>query len=259
MEVVGSVQFVGFSPLQLPDLVGIGDRLDGYQLMDVQPALPPMNEAGPGPAELSQFTFGFGQAQHRVLFTDHDGRGLAQVQADRIAINERRQNRGEAPPSSSVVIPQLRRLSEAVAPCFPETAEPTGPRAANLVELTYVNVIEPAEGVWASHADTAAVLTGWNRSVGESPYDVAESVGMRFSFPLNDDQQRFSGRVHVAVDPGYSEAGTPVLQVNIFSRRLVDSGSGSWVEKLNLCHEDVVTAFTAVTTTDMHNVWGRYQ
>jgi hypothetical protein len=72
-------------------MIEVGSRLSGYELTELQPQLPPIQELPPGIPVLPPFPqMFFGPQPQRALYTTEDQRFIAQLQHDRIAINERR-------------------------------------------------------------------------------------------------------------------------------------------------------------------------
>jgi hypothetical protein len=260
MEIVGAAQFTALPRFGLPEIVKVGQALPEYELRELQAQLPPLQEVEPGqpePLQLPQFIFGVGPQPQRALFFGTDDRFVAQLQRDRIAINERRiPTEGGDDPSSEHVWPALQGLSECVQKTLVEDDD-YGPSRATFVELTYVNAIQPAEGVWQTHRELHRVLRIVSATAGEPPWATVERAAVRFSFPLYT-ADTFRGRLHVAAEPAYTEGGAPMLNLNLITRRLVDQ-SESLEAAFHASHCEAVRAFTAVTTERMHTHWGRTQ
>lgn len=243
-EIVGAIQFAPLPELDLPAMIRVGDHLNGYELTELQPQLLPIEELPPGvlvPPPIPQFFVG--PQPQRALYTRTDQRFTAQLQRDRIAVNERRTD-DEVVPSSLHVWPELEQLRELVAESL-APGEGFGPQNANVVELSYVNVIRnvPLHRVLRSVSDPGKPL-GTN----------VESMSVRFSFPLVEDDA-FRGRLHVDAGPALLD-GAQVLQLRLVSRRFVEKGvavSGVF----DACHRDAVNTFVAVTEPAMHKIWKR--
>ena len=105
VEIVGAAQFVALPRLELRDIVHVSQAMDDYELAELQPELPPMIEAPLGVPEPQQMVFAIGQPPPRALFARRDGRFVAQLQRDRLAIDERRLAPGDLDPSSRHVWP----------------------------------------------------------------------------------------------------------------------------------------------------------
>jgi hypothetical protein len=257
MEIVGAAQFVTLPRFALAEIVKVGEVLKEYELRELQGQLPPMQEVEPGqpePLQLPQISFG--PPQQRALYYGMDGRFVAQLQRDRIAINERRTPaEGGEDPSSENVWPALQQLADRVQNTLVEDGADYGPSRPTFVELTYVNAIEPAKGIWQTHGELHRVLRIVSATAGEQPWSRVERATIRFSFPLYAGDT-FRGRLHVAAEPSYTEEGTPMLSLNLITRRLVDQ-SESLEAAFHASHCEAVRAFTAVTTPKMHEHWGR--
>lgn len=260
MEIVGAAQFRALPRFGLPEIVRVGDALagDGYSLRELQPQLPPLHEGEPGQPEAPQLFLGLGQQPQRAMYFRGDERFVAQLQRDRIAINERRfPPDSPEDPSSENVWPELHKLAEHVQASLVEDRESHGPGRATFVELTYVNAIRPVAGVWEHHGELHNVLRLVAPIAGEPPWDVVERASLRFTFPLTGTD-KFAGRLHVAAEPVFDEGGTPMLNLNLIVRRLVDDAE-SLEGVFDQCHRDAVQAFTAITTPDIQRAWERTQ
>jgi hypothetical protein len=156
------------------------------------------------------------------------------------------------------VRPKLDRFAALVSDTLVDD-EGYGPARATLVELTYVNLVRPAEGVWANHDQLHRVLRLVSDKAGDEPYGVAERVSLRFSFPLYEADTGFVGRLHVAAEPAYTPEGVPVLHLNLISRRIVETTGSGAEEVFDACHRDIVCGFVAITTTEMHTIWERFK
>ena len=138
MEIVGAAQFVTLPRFGLSEIVKMGQVLGEYELRELQGQLPPVQEVEPGQPEPLQLPeISFGPPQQRALYYRVDGRFVAQLQRDRIAINERRipAESGEDP-SSENVWPALQELADHVQSTLVEDSADYGPRRTTFVELT---------------------------------------------------------------------------------------------------------------------------
>jgi hypothetical protein len=258
MEIIGAAQFRALPAVGLAEMLEVGDSLGGYLLRELQPTLLPMQEPPPGQPEVQQMPqVILGPGPQRALYYSDDDRFVAQLQRDRIAINERRiPEEGGADPSSENVWPELEKLADRVQMILAGEHVEYGPHHATFVELTYVNSIVPAKGVWETHDELHRVLRIVSSKAGEPPWSKVERAAIRFSFPLSGTDT-FQGRLHVAADPTYAE-GVPVLNLNLIARRVVDDVV-SLEDVFHACHCDAVEAFTAITTDRMHEHWRRVQ
>ena len=245
VEIVGAVQFLPLPRLGVQEMIQVGSRLEGYELQELQPQLPPIQELPPGrpiPPPFPQMFFG--SQPQRALYIGEDERFIAQMQRDRIAINERR-DATDRDPSSLHVWPELDHLAEVVDDLLVE-GEGFGPRNANVIELTYVNVIRDIP--------IHRVLRVVSEDPGSGLQAHAEDVRVRFSVPLVENDE-FRGRLHVDAGPGVVDE-LAVLQLQLISRRIVEKGA-SIADVFDACHRDAVRAFVAVTEPEMHRIWRR--
>jgi hypothetical protein len=74
------------------------------------------------------------------------------LQRDRIAVNERRREPSDHDPSSKTVWPELERLAGCVNKALVEEVG-YGPSIPTVVEVTYVNRVDPVAGVWETHSE----------------------------------------------------------------------------------------------------------
>lgn len=256
MEVVGAVQFAPLQPLRLQDLIRFGHELDSYDLEELQPELSPIVEVAPGqppPAPFAQLFVGQANMLGRALYHAADPRFLAQVQRDRVAINERRLSVDDEAPSSTHLWPRLEVLLGIVER---HASVSFGAAQARIVELTYVNVIRPEAELWTSYADVHKVFTLLARPPGPAPFDKPEAVNFGASFAIHEDGV-FRGRLHLLTQPAVESDGSPIIQFQVVSRRLVDPGSGPLAEEFEACHRTAVLGFVASTSAEMHTIWGR--
>lgn len=244
-EIVGSIQFNALPRLTLQDMIAVGGQLSEYDLVELQPPLPPIQELPPGAPALPALPQIFlGQQSQRALYRRQDQRFVAQLQGDRIAINERRVT-PDIDPSSLHVWPELDWLARVVRELLVH-GEGFGPASANFVELTYVNAI--------ADASIDQVLRIVSADAGEPPYTPAENPVVRFSFPVVEGK-RFCGRLHIEAGAGIYE-DEPVTQLQLISRRIVEKAV-SVADVFDACHREAVRAFVAVTEPAMHRIWRR--
>jgi len=186
-----------------------------------------------------------------LIRASDDGRWLAQVQQDRIAVHERRVDER---PSFSRVQPKLTEITKRVSDAL-GVAVLAAPHAPELVELTYANRVAAGVG-WADFTQLDRVL----RIVAPFPegasFDNAERTSVSMSSKLLE-AEAFVGRLHIAAEPASDETGQLHLQLGLISRRYIRGNDLG--DTLDACHRDIVLGFTAATTGDMHKIWGRFR
>lgn len=250
--VVAAVQFRPLPQFRMAEVVAVARAFDEWRVVDVPHALSPIVETQPGEPARQTFNLGIGSPPPRLVLEKDDGRWLTQLQQDRLAVHEQR--RGERP-SFRHVRPALEDVTTVASGALGRKLL-AGDHASELVEVIYENHIAARDGGWSSFADLHRVLRILREAPGTPPYDQIEEIQLAFSELLRHEG-RFMGRLRVHANPALDETGGPMLHLRLNSRRFVREGE-LW-ETLEACHTDIVQGFTAVTTEEMHTIWGRYQ
>ena len=251
VEIVAAVQFVPLPRFGMPEIIALARSFDGWQIFDAPPALDPIIEAEPGTGASMSFRLGLGQPPQRLILASDDGRWLAQVQQDRIAVHERRV---EERPSFSRVRPKLTEITATVSAALGVDVLTT-PHAPELVELTYANRVEAGDG-WTDFTQLDRVLRIVAAFPAGAPFESAERTSVSMSSKLLE-AETFVGRLHISAEPASDETGQLHLQLGLISRRYIRGNDLG--DTLDACHRDIVKGFTAVTTDDMHKIWGRFR
>jgi uncharacterized protein (TIGR04255 family) len=255
VEIVGAIQFLPLRQFGMPEIVRVARRLDDWEIADAPPALRRIIEDSEVVTSPST-VMALGNPPQRVVFASKDDRWLAQVQADRVAIHERKKPER---PSFSHVVPKLQDFYRAVSSAL--DVEICGTEhAPELVEVTYKNQIlagDASDGVWSGMGDLSEVLVFFNSEGLAGTTGELDRMALALSFRLADDNGDFAGRLRVSAQPEARPDEPVDLRLQLVSRRYVRSASLEDV--LEASHRDIVKSFTAITTDKMHKVWGRYQ
>ena len=192
----------------------------------------------------------------RCWFLNEAGTELIQVQRDRFVHNWRKVGEGEDYPRFEHV--QHRFKDElAIFESFVRR-EKLGKLVPTQCEVTYVNHIVAGRG-WERHGQLDEVLALFvpKNDGAFLPEPEDARMGVRYVIPGADDQPL--GRLHVTMDPVYRrEDDQPMLLMNLTARGRPDGeGLDGVLRFLNVGREWVVRAFAAVTTPQMHKIWGR--
>lgn len=129
------------------------------------------------------------------------------------------------------------------------------PHAPELVEITYANRIATGAG-WSDFTELDRVLRIVAPFPAGAPFGGAERTSVSMTCKLVD-AGRFIGRLQIVAEPAPDEAGQLQRQLGFMSRRYIRGNNLS--DTLGACHRDIVTGITAVTTDDMHKIWGRFR
>lgn len=248
-EIVIAIQFVPVPQFGMREAVAVSRAFEGWELVDVLPALEPIVEAPLGVATGHTLRLGLGTPPQRVVLSSDGGHRLAQVQQDRVAAHQRRD--GERP--SFAAVHTLLRQVTALASGGLQKMLLEPPHQAELVEVIYDNVVRMGGG-WGDLANLDHLLRIVNEVPGAEPYDRPEQVQAGFTYLLREGQE-FRGRLRVSAEPAIVPGEQPAIRLQLISRRIV--GDRPLDSVLEQSHADIVNAFTAVTTDQMHEQWRR--
>lgn len=131
-------------------------------------------------------------------------------------------------------------------------------------EVTYVNHIEP-EGVWKHHGEIDQVITlvgspgDTQLPVKEQAFSEAEAVNVTARYLIQNDEGSPIGRLHVTTAEAFKKAdNTPIIQLTLTARGRPEGPGFEGVQRFaERAHIYIVRAFCALTTRQMHEVWGR--
>lgn len=250
--IVAAVQFRPLPQFTMAEAVAVAREFDTWRVVDVPAALAPIVEPQPGEPHHETLTLGIGSPPIRLLLEEEDGRWIFQLQQDRLAIHEQRR---EERPSFGDVRRKLKEAADKISPALgrPLLAQDHAPE---VVEVTYDNHIAATDGGWSSFAQLNRVLRIVGETAGDPPYDTVEQITLGFSEVLTWGGD-FAGRLRVQAEPAQAGDEGPILRLRLLSRRFVQGRELESV--LEQCHTDIVQGFTAVTTKEMHEIWGRFQ
>ena len=250
-EVALAVQFEPEPRLTSLDLVPLRAVFaDAYPIAQEMPPLPRMEPHG---APILQFTTGMDTP--RYWFASHDQVKLVQVQRDRLAVNWRRQSADPYPRYSSIK-PRLVDAWEKFTGHLDSLGHPA-PRP-DVAEVTYVNPIEVAgSGVWERHDEIAKVFTHWYTPPPTVPGLELTTAGFNLQYRMPD----VDGSLSVTVDPvtNSSNGALAFLLTLVALAEVKDRGFDGALAVLDRGREAIVTTFAAMTTAEMHKVWGRFE
>jgi uncharacterized protein (TIGR04255 family) len=181
---------------------------------------------------------------------------LLQIQHDRILHNWRQQS------DNSRIYPRY----EAVKKVFEEEInlfqqwladEKIGELRPNQCEVTYINIINLPEGA-ALGSCLDRITPMWDAEFSETPPSELERVRVEMAFLFSQDEKP-AGRVYANFTPAFRQSDrTPVVQLEITARgRPKGETVAEALAFLDIEREQVVRTFASITTTEMHELWGR--
>lgn len=250
VEVVFGVLFAPIPTLGTPQLGLLWQRVkDDFPKVAEQPPLPPAIETFDEPASFN-VEFGALPPLRRIWFVSSDDRRFLQVQPDRFHYNRKRSLDEAYTPfveSSPAFLEHFGRFKKFVRD------ECDGAQVVPIqYELTYVDLIKPGEG-WAHLGEIGSVFPDLSWRSGSRFLPKPESVQWRAKFKFPEKR----GRMHVVVSDGTTDAGEPVLQMQLTARGFWKEAADDPNAFFTLAHEWVVRGFTDLTSDPMHAFWGR--
>jgi uncharacterized protein (TIGR04255 family) len=137
-------------------------------------------------------------------------------------------------------------------------SEELGKLEVNQCEVTYINLIEEVPDGSDPHANLEEVSSLWAGITSDTPPGEIENSLVQMRYYLNDGTERI-GRIHVIMQPAFRQEDLkPIFRVEITARgRPRGSSVGEAFDLLDLEREAIVRTFAAVTTPEMHELWGR--
>lgn len=192
----------------------------------------------------------------RCWFLNESGTELIQVQQDRFAHNWRKVGEGDEYPRYEHVRACFR--NELVKFGDFVRQEKLGDLEPDHCEVTYVNHIVSGRG-WDNHGQIGEVLTVLAPEYSEPFLPDAEEFRLRAAYVVPGSDGTPLGRLHVSVDPAYRRSDArPMFVLNLVARaRPEGQDLDSVLRVLDIGREWIVRGFAAITTGQMHKIWGR--
>jgi uncharacterized protein (TIGR04255 family) len=197
----------------------------------------------------------------RCWFLNNERTRLIQVQSDRFIYNWRKIEGDEEYPRYE----DVRKCFETEFGIFSEflSKETLGEIKPNQCDVTYVNTI-PAENGIVDHSKIAGIIKtisfdyGGDKDLLPLPMEDAE---MHVRYVIMGSQNEPAGRLHISIEPLFtSKEGQPVFILKLTARGKPEPADFNGVlEFLDQGRENIVKAFTAWTTSQMHQKWERKQ
>jgi len=187
----------------------------------------------------------------RALFESAAGDRLIQVQADRFVTNWRKGG-DPYPRYESAIRPDFRVAFDGFRDFLHQRGHECQP---NQWEVTYVNFIHGER--WDPRAELGRVLTSCASDGRGGQFGSPEWAEYGVHFVIEQDSNPV-GRLHVNAQPGVDDGEDPVLRLSLTARGYPSGPSTDHVlEGLDLGREYVVRGFAALTTPEMHRIWGK--
>ena len=263
VEVALSVQFEPLSSLSTSDLAVYWNDIlrREYKWKEASPIPTTLEWFGlPQPKLPTSFEFSVQPLEtpppHRALFFSKDETALIQLQRDRFVRNWRKANQTPYCRYESIRA-SFREQFESF--CSFVAKSSLGACVPNQCEVTYVNHI-PWGREGQPREDLSEVLSAWANANSGPALNTPESVDVTARYPIMDSAGTTPvGRLHVAANHAYrTDDLQPILALTLTARgRPASEGLDDVMAFLDRAREHVARGFAAMTTTTMHQRWGR--
>lgn len=256
-EVVFSVQFAPVHELSLGHLGAwwsTGDNRERFPASEEQPPVEPQVETfeQPGPSFSIDVRLGTPPSALRFLSANRDE--AVQMQKDRYTHSWIKTSAENAYPSYEQLRPRfLRELRDFEDFLVGEGLQALTPTQC---ELSYINAVTPNRQ-WSAHSELERILAPWGGGTSEEFLPEPENVSVRLAYVARNSGGEPVARLHVQVDPVFDQRSRPAYLLSLTFRGDPKSDNTEVGPFLDLGHEWIVSGFTAVTTSGMHEEWGR--
>jgi uncharacterized protein (TIGR04255 family) len=257
-EVVLSIQFASLDQLNGPFIGLFWTSLRSqYPSIAEQGEIQPVFETFGTPAAQSiRFQALLSPPMPRFWLQKEGMPDLLQIQRDRLMHNWRRT-------ADDAVYPRYEKLRDRFEREVLKFSkfldkEGLGRLEINQCEVSYINMIDSVPSGGDLHSSLDEISPLWaGLTTDRVPGDVENSL-VQMRYFLNDENEKI-GRIHVLMQPAFLPSDLkPVFRVELTAR---GRPPGSSIEEafglLDLERDAVVRTFAAVTTPEMHKLWGR--
>lgn len=260
VEVLAAVRFAGLSAssvFALSDFhqVGLGAQFTG-------PALQPSYEA-PIEAVGSQLGPGFGveisttPPLPRLWYTAGEGQELVQLQPNWFAVNWRRT-------SDRTPYDRWPSRRESFVRYWTRLREWAAARGDNLVveqtEITYINHIQPIDGIWEDHATASKLFP--SLAGPELDQVVPEQFLWQGQYTVVGAEGSGPARLHVSIQPaftGHPPAVVPIVVLQLTERSApLGQTDAEVIATLDRGRATIVQSFVQLTSDEARRSWGQH-
>jgi uncharacterized protein (TIGR04255 family) len=197
----------------------------------------------------------------RLWFVREDESELIQFQSDRFLHNWKRHQQDARYPRYEPIRERFfEEISDVMS--FLKNSE-IGSLDPNQCEVTYLNHIKLNDGVdprlefGRIFTFCGPVQSNANRASAHETQLEDGRFALRFViFERRDKEPR--GRLHIVAEPAVETDDTPIIRLTLTARGSPISPTLQGVaDFLDIGRETIVRTFAAITTEEMHNIWGR--
>lgn len=193
----------------------------------------------------------------RLWFTSSGGQELVQAQPNWFAVNWRRPSSGDVAYDRW---PQRKASFETNWARFRKWATARGDSlVVDQCEITYINHIQPVEGVWSDHGSAGRLFPSLNGPAlsGAS----AEQFQWQGQFRLREDSGEPPARLHVSIQPAFTGAPPQLVPVMVLQLTVRGAPTGQSDEAIVTTfkrgRDTIVQSFVELTSDEARKSWGQ--
>jgi uncharacterized protein (TIGR04255 family) len=221
--------------------------------LDVPPVPPTFETFGSVTAPVFPFNVAVGLLP-RSWFVSSNDEHVIQLQPDRLLVNWRMRPSGGAYPHYPEVKRRFLAASEVLLEFGRQRDFPAV--SPNQCELSYFNKIPLPQG--AEWADLGRIFRGMELTPGPEWSGRFSDGHLLLRTELRQHDQSPFGRLMIECMPAQIDLSQKAWALNVTVRGRPESGDlPGVIAFLDMAHVQIVTCFTAITTKEMHAIWGR--
>lgn len=216
--------------------------------------IPSIESFDAGATMTPRLEFRRGQQAPRYWFRSQNGSELVQLQNDWLAFNWRK----ASPDVGYQHYAQGASQFEDIYGAFDSYVQGLGARSIEplQIEVTYVNQIRAIDGGWATYDDLHHVF-GRAAPGSDGHLPPSESQAIALQFLATDSSSKPFGRLYVTVEAGADDSGPVFVLTLTFKARPSTADRAGVMAALDNGHHWIVGGFDELTTSRMHDLWGR--
>lgn len=260
VEVAISVQFdapVLDGPMVTLRWSEIRDRFPRYEVVPPMPR----NIERFGESQSPEFEIQFGNAPitPQLLMLTQSGHEALQLQENRIGYTWRKLNHKDVYPHYSHIREKFQK-EIADFQTYIHRHQLSGFSPVQC-ELVYVDALLPQPGIWSEHSELGKIIPSVASRITEGKLPHLEETSYKSTYIIPDPDGNPHGRLRVAVEPRiYAPDQTPMYLMTTTARGAPKSNEPSDIfDTLDTWHHWILRVFVGLTSSEMHQVWGRIQ
>lgn len=191
----------------------------------------------------------------RFWFLSQDSAVIVQIQQDRLVLNWRRVAAGALYPRYDFM--RSRFLDELTSYLAFLEAEGLAPPVKFHGEILYVNAITSGES-WRTHGEASLLFTQLRALPMSNGFLEQEDIRLQQRFTFQNPEGAPTGRLYVQIDPVVLfDTGAPGYHLTLTARGGESADVEDLLDFMGAGRDRIVRAFDAMTTSTLHEEWGK--